>query len=38
MPVAEQLAHEVLSLPVHPWLDDADLDRIAGSVRSLLGR
>jgi dTDP-4-amino-4,6-dideoxygalactose transaminase len=37
MPVAEQIAHEVLSLPVHPWLSDKDLDRIAGSVREVLG-
>lgn len=37
MPVAEQIAREVLSLPVHPWLTDADLDRIVTSVRQALG-
>ena len=38
MPVAEQVAHEVLSLPVHPWLSDEELDRIVASVREVLGR
>jgi perosamine synthetase len=38
MPVAEQVAHEVLSLPVHPWLSDEDLDRIVASVREVLER
>jgi dTDP-4-amino-4,6-dideoxygalactose transaminase len=38
MPVAEQIASEVLSLPVHPWLSDEDLDRITTSVREVLGR
>jgi perosamine synthetase len=38
MPVAEQIAGEVLSLPVHPWLSDEDLDRITASVREVLGR
>jgi dTDP-4-amino-4,6-dideoxygalactose transaminase len=38
MPVAEQIAREVLSLPVHPWLSDEDLDRITASVREALGR
>jgi perosamine synthetase len=33
MPEAERAAAEVLSLPVHPALTDADLDRIAESVR-----
>lgn len=37
MPVAEQLAHEVLSLPVHPWLSDEELDRIVASVWQVLG-
>jgi dTDP-4-amino-4,6-dideoxygalactose transaminase len=37
MPVAEQIAREVLSLPVHPWLADADLARIVTSVRRVLG-
>jgi dTDP-4-amino-4,6-dideoxygalactose transaminase len=37
MPVAEQAAHEVLSLPVHPSLSDEELDRIVASVREVLG-
>jgi dTDP-4-amino-4,6-dideoxygalactose transaminase len=37
-PTSERLAHEVLSLPVHPALSDADLERIAGSVREVLAR
>jgi perosamine synthetase len=38
MPVAEQVAREVLSLPVHPWLSDEDLERIVTSVRGVLAR
>jgi perosamine synthetase len=38
MPVAEQAAREVLSLPVHPWLSDEQLHRIVSSVRACLGR
>jgi perosamine synthetase len=38
MLVAEQVAREVLSLPVHPWLSEEDLDRITASVREELGR
>jgi perosamine synthetase len=37
-PVAERVAREVLSLPVHPWLSDEDLDRIVASVRGTLER
>ena len=37
MPVAEQVAREVLSLPVHPWLTEEQLDRIVASVREVLG-
>jgi dTDP-4-amino-4,6-dideoxygalactose transaminase len=33
MPESERAASEVLSLPVHPDLADADLDRIVDSVR-----
>ncbi|MGH9012882.1 MAG: DegT/DnrJ/EryC1/StrS family aminotransferase [Acidimicrobiia bacterium] len=35
-PEAEAAAGEVLSLPVHPWLSDDDLDRIVDGVRTLL--
>ena len=34
---AERAAREVLSLPVHPYLTDADLDRVIATVRSALG-
>ncbi len=37
MPIAERAAREVLSLPVHPWLSDADLDTIVRAVREALG-
>jgi dTDP-4-amino-4,6-dideoxygalactose transaminase len=33
LPVAERLAHEVLSLPMHPYLDAATQDRITATVR-----
>jgi perosamine synthetase len=36
VPVAAAAAREVLSLPVHPWLADADVDRIVGTVRDVL--
>ena len=32
-PVSEKLAKRVLSLPMHPYLDDATIERIAGIVR-----
>ncbi len=35
LPVAEAAAAQVLSLPVHPALSDADLDRIVESVRKV---
>jgi dTDP-4-amino-4,6-dideoxygalactose transaminase len=34
-PVAEQLAREVLCLPVHPFLSDADVDRVAQALLRL---
>lgn len=36
LPETEKAAREVLSLPVHPSLNDADLERIVGGVRSVL--
>ena len=33
LPVAETLAKTVLSLPIHPLLDEASIDRIAACVR-----
>ena len=32
-PVADELCGRVLSLPIHPYLDDATVDRIAAAVR-----
>ena len=34
LPVSERLCHEVLSLPMHPYLDDTTIDRICDAVRS----
>lgn len=36
LPVAEALAQSVLSLPMHPYLDPADQDRIIAAVRKAL--
>jgi dTDP-4-amino-4,6-dideoxygalactose transaminase len=36
LPVAERLAGEVLSLPMHPYLDAATQDRIAAAVEAAL--
>jgi dTDP-4-amino-4,6-dideoxygalactose transaminase len=36
LPVAERLADQVLSLPVHTGLSQADISRIVGSVRQAL--
>ena len=36
LPVSEQLAGEVISLPMHPYLDAATQDRIIESVRQAL--
>jgi dTDP-4-amino-4,6-dideoxygalactose transaminase len=33
LPIAEMLARTVLSLPIHPLLDEASIDRIAACVR-----
>jgi perosamine synthetase len=35
MPVAERVADQVLSLPVHPGLSEQDLERIVESVRKV---
>jgi perosamine synthetase len=37
-PVSERLCGQVLSLPVHPALSEADLARVVSSVREALGR
>ena len=33
-PVSEKLAKRVLSLPMHPYLDDDTIERVAGIVRA----
>ena len=37
LPVSDQLADEVISLPMHPYLDAPTQDRIVGAVRQALG-
>lgn len=36
LPVTERLSAEVISLPMHPYLDEATQDRIIGAVREAL--
>ena len=36
LPVCDRLAYEVLSLPMHPYLDENTQDRIAGALRTAL--
>jgi dTDP-4-amino-4,6-dideoxygalactose transaminase len=36
LPVSDRLASEVLSLPMHPYLEEATQDRIAAALRSAL--
>ena len=36
LPVSERLAQEVLSLPMHPYLDDATQDRVIESFTKAL--
>jgi dTDP-4-amino-4,6-dideoxygalactose transaminase len=36
VPVSEKLSSEVLSIPIHPYLDDKDQDRIIASLKALL--
>ena len=36
LPVCDRLAYEVLSLPMHPYLDKNTQDRIAGALRAAL--
>jgi dTDP-4-amino-4,6-dideoxygalactose transaminase len=37
VPVSEQLSGEVISLPMHAYLDPVDQDRVIGAVRKALG-
>ncbi len=34
LPVSEALCHQVMSLPMHPYLDEGDVARVAAAVRS----
>jgi dTDP-4-amino-4,6-dideoxygalactose transaminase len=36
LPVSEQLAREVVSLPVHADLDDDEVDRVITAARAVL--
>jgi len=38
LPVTERLSDEVISLPMHAYLDDLTQDRIVAAVREALGR
>jgi dTDP-4-amino-4,6-dideoxygalactose transaminase len=38
LPVSERLAEEVISLPMHAYLDEATQARVIGAVRRALGR
>ena len=38
LPVSEELSGQVLSLPMHPYLEPADQDRVIAAVRSAVGR
>ncbi len=36
LPVSDRLSQEVLSLPMHAYLEDAEIDRVAGALRAAL--
>ena len=35
-PVAEKASNEVLSLPMHPWLEEKDQDTIVETIKQSL--
>ena len=37
LPVSEDLAERVVALPMHPYLSEADQDRVVGAVREAMG-
>lgn len=37
LPSAHQAANEVLALPLHPWLSEEEVDRIAENIRRFFG-
>jgi UDP-2-acetamido-2-deoxy-ribo-hexuluronate aminotransferase len=36
LPVSEKLSQTILSLPMHPYLDDAAIDQVCSAVKSVL--
>ncbi len=38
LPVSERLSAHILALPMHPYLDDATTERIAGAVNAALAK
>jgi len=38
LPVSERICQEILALPMHPYLDDALVDRIAATLKAALDR
>jgi dTDP-4-amino-4,6-dideoxygalactose transaminase len=38
LPVTDRLADEVLSLPMHAYLDEATQDRVIAALRAALGK
>jgi dTDP-4-amino-4,6-dideoxygalactose transaminase len=36
LPVTERLARTVLSLPMHPWLAQSEIDTIAARLREVV--
>jgi len=38
LPVAERLQHEVLSLPMAPYLSDEEVDSVVGVIRFVLAK
>jgi dTDP-4-amino-4,6-dideoxygalactose transaminase len=38
LPVSDRLSGEVLSLPMHAYLDDASIDRVTGALRAAIAR
>jgi UDP-2-acetamido-2-deoxy-ribo-hexuluronate aminotransferase len=36
LPVAEQLSHAVLSLPMHPYLSDEEVDQVSAALISAI--
>ncbi len=37
-PVAERMARQLLSLPMHPWLEEAEVETVVDAVREFTGR